>query len=669
MEKVQALNKKNHVLFITVLGFSEFLITAIITAIISRGTDKPVIWDLSIRKVCLIFAILTCSLFVLINGLNVSRNQPSLEKAIFQLPPRLIALLILVSIIGIIPLFLLFLVPSDYYTSFQNYLAVLKPLIYCLGTFFIQLWFFVGLERIVPAICQLCPKIIPLFRASFRRATNPLFYKELIGRIQKMPPLWIILLICSIALLVATIYRASTFTFTHDESLSYAGFTWQPEWKYDANNHLLNSVLMKLCTHLFGNSELSLRFPNILAHILYLGCTLAILKRVKETTLIILGFVFLNLNPFILDYFFVARGYGLALAFQMLGIYFMIQSYENKKNQRFVLFLYLSTFSGALSVLSNFTFLNFYLPLLLVSAWFLFSDATLVRFTLNKFKQAVVLFSINGLVVVFALVKLLNLKKLGRLYFGGKTGLLIDDTIGSLIHVSIYSSSSIEKALSIFIAVLFILLLLQAFLSFIIQKKTSLFTLFSLLLSSATALSIIQHYVINTPWPFERSAIYFLPIFALTIIGSLQNLLHSRITQPKILTGIISALIAIPICCNLFINFNSHPIHEWGYDLHDDEVLTIIDQDRKCFFPSKVINIGNSWQMEPVLNYYRVTHNNSWLSVVTRQPINLVENDYIYAFISDVQDLEKNSFTIIKNFQDTNTVLLRVNKAKLSSFQ
>ena len=42
-----------------------------------------------------------------------------------------------------------------------------------------------------------------------------------------------------------------------------------------ANNHLLNAALMQLCSTLFGNSELSLRLPNVRAHAVYLVCSVA----------------------------------------------------------------------------------------------------------------------------------------------------------------------------------------------------------------------------------------------------------------------------------------------------------------------------------------------------------------------------------------------------------
>ena len=126
---------------------------------------------------------------------------------------------------------------------------------------------------------------------------------------------WAVLLLAAVGLLASSIYRASTFPFVHDESLSFTIVNGEPGWGASPNNHLLNTFLMRLCSTLFGNSELSLRAPNILAHVLYLVSSILLLRRLQHVLLQVVGFVFLNLNPFMLDFFFLARGYGLALGF------------------------------------------------------------------------------------------------------------------------------------------------------------------------------------------------------------------------------------------------------------------------------------------------------------------------------------------------------------------
>jgi hypothetical protein len=69
--------------------------------------------------------------------------------------------------------------------------------------------------------------------------------------------------------------RAYSLSFTHDESLTYLhgvrpGLTKILAFSYvDANNHPLNTLLTWLSSLAFGNAELALRLPNVVAFVLF----------------------------------------------------------------------------------------------------------------------------------------------------------------------------------------------------------------------------------------------------------------------------------------------------------------------------------------------------------------------------------------------------------------
>ena len=129
----------------------------------------------------------------------------------------------------------------------------------------------------------------------------------------------------------------------------------------------------------------------------------------------------------------------------------------------------------------------------------------------------------------------------------------------------------------------------------------------------------------------------------------------------------LPAVIATALCWNFYRSFNTHTCYTWGYDAHNDEILEIISRDRERNFPSRTVSLGNSWLMEPSLNFYRVTRNYTWLEPVTRKPISSDYNDYIYAFESEVEKLPRDSHIRLAFYPDTQTVLLRVNHAYGSS--
>ena len=96
--------------------------------------------------------------------------------------------------------------------------------------------------------------------------------------------------------------------------LLYARLSWPSHWYPSSDNHVLNSILMRLVTSIFGVSEWTVRMPAILGAIIYIAsslylCLLLTRRKLLQITL----FICLVYNPFVLDYLVAARGYSLAI--------------------------------------------------------------------------------------------------------------------------------------------------------------------------------------------------------------------------------------------------------------------------------------------------------------------------------------------------------------------
>ncbi|MBL8175284.1 MAG: glycosyltransferase family 39 protein [Bryobacterales bacterium] len=120
-------------------------------------------------------------------------------------------------------------------------------------------------------------------------------------------------------LLAVNLYRAATISVSTDEAYTYNRSVSVPIpelWKtFDANDHVLHTLLCKVSIRLFGVSEFSLRIPALLGGLLLLAMCLRLCRLLfGDTWRMLLAFSLLALNPFILDYCSVARGYGLATA-------------------------------------------------------------------------------------------------------------------------------------------------------------------------------------------------------------------------------------------------------------------------------------------------------------------------------------------------------------------
>ena len=466
---------------------------------------------------------------------------------------------------------------------------------------------------------------------------------------------------CSVVLLAASIYRATTFPFTHDESLSYAGFTWNSDWSQDANNHWLNSWLMYWCMELFGNSELSLRTPNILAHSLYLASTLLLIRHLRPMPLMVAGFAMFNLNPFVLDFFFLARGYGLALAFTMLSLGSMIRAIEKRSVERdFLKNLALSIVAGALAVLSNFSFLNYFLPLVLAGA--LLAGILLRRFSRRGTMVTIAIFSSVAIFLAVVISNLFRLREQGDLYFGGQTG-FIADTVKSLSNSFLYGGSyKYATGQLVVTMVVGSYVMASIFCIYLManRKKAIIFYVMFFLLTAALALPILQHWLLGINFPIERAALYYFPPYVSLVVFSFQEIRQLiRGASGESILSFAMAVLVFAFGWHFHKQYTTTSCFTWGFDAHDDQVLEMINKDRIAHYPGQVVVLGSNWLMEPSLNFYRMTRKYEWLAPITRRPIDQVNAHYVYAFKSDIGRLNASRCSVLAVYSDTDTSLLR----------
>lgn len=135
---------------------------------------------------------------------------------------------------------------------------------------------------------------------------------------------WLLILTAGFAC-VWIVHRALVQSITLDEAntfLHWVSPDTPTHWDAHSNNHVLNSLLMRLSVWLFGLSHLTVRMPALFGGALYIFaiygfCTLLGGGPVLTWAL----FVCFVYNPFLMDYLVAARGYGLALGFFGMALY------------------------------------------------------------------------------------------------------------------------------------------------------------------------------------------------------------------------------------------------------------------------------------------------------------------------------------------------------------
>lgn len=459
-----------------------------------------------------------------------------------------------------------------------------------------------------------------------------------------------------IALLAYSSTRAYRMSFTHDEALSFFIINGDDYLPKTANHHILNSFLMKICASAFGNSEFSLRIPNILAHLLWMISCVLILRRLGSVTAIAAGFLMLNLNPFVLDFFSLARGYGLSLAFLAANLYCLIRWAEDRSR----IARWLGYFWGAAAVLSNFTMLNYYLA-------FIAADILILAYRDGKFEwsfpgPASVIE--NGLIAAFnigllkySLPIIFRLRRGGELYYGGKefwSGAL-ETLIKDSLYFQDYGNMTIAWIAAISLSGLYLGIVLSAYRLKKIKQFNAL-TIIVLLLILTLLAPIAQHLIFGTLYPKSRTALLYFPLAVLTVIFSCNELMTWLKSFGRYCILSLMLIFGIAMTLHFANTANLTHTHTWLYDANTkDMVLKLSDEYRK--HQDKTVNIGITLIFRPAINYYRMIYGFDWLESADRDGVGSKKYRYYYCYPEEIRDIRVKT-RLIHYYSDTKTVFL-----------
>jgi hypothetical protein len=459
------------------------------------------------------------------------------------------------------------------------------------------------------------------------------------------------------------VLRAIKVGFTHDES-----FTWHYYVRNNfldifhnnppnANNHMLNSLLAKVFTEIFGYNQLVLRLPAILAFILYLWVGIRISKRLKNTAWVVSAFVLINANPYLLDFFALSRGYALAHAFMLLGIYATLRLIETGN----VRYTWYAMTAAAFSVFSVSTMIYFFAATaIVINMFYVFRLKTGTSISLfgNWLRMNIPVFTITALTtaLVFEFIRKLIVYK--QLYYGGNSN-FYDNTLISLILGTSYDKLYFTNQLNIIawflIAVVvagWLMVTLKYLKQHTLEKDLSVVLVF---LSLAVLFSLLHHQVLGGAYLIFRTSLFFYPL----IICVLICLLHAlRYTCNGWFTAGFGILLAGIALLHFLGTMNLTHTPEWKYDASTRKMLEDVAADLQ---PEKVkdpITIGIHWTFEPTINYYRETQHLSWLNVADQNGFK-VSATYYYVYESDSAYLHQHNLQIIKRYPISGTLLAK----------
>ncbi len=354
------------------------------------------------------------------------------------------------------------------------------------------------------------------------------------------------LMIIFSSLFILIVFKAKNTEITVDEAYSFLNYSYVGDYLNIgiANNHILNSYLIYLFQNI-GYSELILRLPNVLFGLIYLLVVFQISKRTKNY---IFSSALLLLNPYLIDFFSIARGYGISTSLIFLALYLYASFKENSLIWPIIL-LSISTLSYHVSVVYLITFWFFNLKEIFTN------EKKILAFFINVMVVATSVVNIYILFLVTAIDKPL---------YG-----VVDTTIVNVISQSfglhgLYMNENL--LFKLFLSTLFLLPILS-FNKF--EKNIKRILLISY---SSLVLIYLIPYIIDKPFPLLRTVLPFLPPILFLVVET-SKIYFNNFSFKYI--NLISTIGVVVLLSNFVNNIETRKTIDWKDGNPKEEILEI----------------------------------------------------------------------------------------------
>jgi hypothetical protein len=471
-----------------------------------------------------------------------------------------------------------------------------------------------------------------------------------------------LIIIIGFVFLSLSIYKAAHTAFTHDESFTYLSYVKKSvigiltmEEPISANNHILNSIGMKVIDKLMAPTPFNLRLPNIFGHLLFIIFSALIINTYKNSYYKVIAFVLLNSNIYLIDFFSLARGYGLSLGFLMVHWYFLHKTAGNtqsKNNFRLMLFALF------LAMLSNFSVIYYMISLIVIYLIYEVKNYTsnkalFLSIIIRNMKFVLLL---SSLTIFFLFGPLLKLVQFNQLYFGG-THNFFDDTIYSLVYYSTISMGIVDfeiKAIFLIVVILMALIIAIQLIKLFKHKTKIESSFFIVSLVIIMLIQITFFYFFNTKYLIQRTALLFIPIFIFSLLGFVNDL-------GSIVIYFAAGFVALFM---FYVTIRFIPMDNslnWQYDADNEKLLSELKTIYKKSDTQNKLSLGVDWIFQPSLNFYRATTDaNSWLDTIVKEGYDYKKYEYYFVESASINKfVDTTQFRVLKTFPQSNNLLIK----------
>jgi uncharacterized membrane protein len=418
------------------------------------------------------------------------------------------------------------------------------------------------------------------------------------------------------ALVAVNLYRALTQSVTPGEAWNYNQYI-APPWaeafsRFDINNHVLNTLLVRISSARFHVTETVLRLPSLLAGVLYLWVVYRMARRWFSGLAFLPVIGLLTLNPLVIDALSEARGYGMALACWMWALELVLESLESFSVQK----LNLSAMCLGLSVVASLAFTAPACALLVVSLfWTRGRTLALIAF----------------LTAFVLLVIPLNHAEWKTLAVGATS---LRQTVNELTALSLGTSLKVFGAITRVALALLAFVGLAAAVRHWRRQDAALLALSGATLALTLAFLLAAHFCLNTPFA-QEGAIYLIP---LTVLPVTAAIFKGKNKAAQIAFLSFSGLL-------LARYLSEFPVGAYSAGKQFSGGRTLAKTLREKVGRSS-IRIGLSPEAEPIMSYYRTRYRQGNWQLSERQALT-PSYDYYVLTPADLPLIEQRHLHVI----------------------
>lgn len=461
------------------------------------------------------------------------------------------------------------------------------------------------------------------------------------------------------AVLLFLCARAEMLHMTHDEAYSFFNIKkfWHVQFLCNANSHWINSLAMKISVLLGGENPVELRWFSLVSAAGFFFSAFFLINNLNGAILKAFAFSIIILNPFVLDYFILARGYASGLFFESVSILLFIANLNKGKKY----FLHWSLICAGLSAIANFNFFYFFAAFSLIFFyWEYFRNG--LAFAKNKWFYFHLLTAVGFALVV--LRALLFIKRCSNDFGLGTEN--FTEMFWSYFDGLHYIGNHLK------INTLQILGVLLASVSFISSatgilyyKKhgNKIYTLSSGIFLLVMTAIIFNRVMFGVLYPYYRSALPLFPLIAVNSIFFLDFVLKSNLTRTIVFTSLT------PYFSLLFIRgINFSYTFDFYHQCNSKESFDLLEK----LNAKKIAMSHEHWGV--YINYYHESKNynygfkaerlNTYEINPDKQQDRKLQN-YEYLILYPPYDLSyyekaRIHFTAVKIFDVSKTIILKV---------